>query len=127
MHLNEFHFVSKSEKSLFVTSIGIGSLMTKHKSTLEIIEKELMSYGLKKYSSWHYDPLHIILDARRQVSLSMYTHDPKPELEILVNVDLLFENDENLVNMQVLKEVMTAPSQIQARPVEGNMAVQETN
>lgn len=84
--VNDFYFVSKNKKALFNFSYVVFSLIARHKKTIDMIETEMLSFGLVHYVCWKYDPHSVISSLGKQDDLSTYVYEPKLEIEQVANV-----------------------------------------
>lgn len=100
----DFDFVSKNKKALFSFPYAIISLIVSHKTIVDIIEKEILSFGLMKDICWKYDPHAIISGLKKQVSISAYIHETRMEIEKVAKISPLPQNSKEETIMQVTTE-----------------------
>lgn len=83
--------MSKKKGTLFSYPYALSPLITRNKNAIDTLEKEMSSFGFMQDDGWWYDLLGIISQLKKQVGLSSYVHESKPELERVANLSILLE------------------------------------
>lgn len=76
LNVNDFHFVSPPKKTLFSFPYAIFSLITS-KTIIDVMQREMSSFGLVHGMCYKYDPLGIISNLNKYVGLYAYVHEPR--------------------------------------------------
>lgn len=74
--------------------------MIKHKNALEIIEIQLLYFGIEKDISWCSYPFQMqVSNIRKSANLVVYVRESKLKLDKLANIDYSSSGDINLIEM----------------------------